>query len=395
MRILFTFTGGVGHFRPLLPLARAAAARGDAVMFSCQQAMMGFVTAAGFAAVDSGGKTIASPDFRGALQPTDRTREATVIRETFAGRVASERAARLRKIASDWQADVLVRDEVDFGAAVAAESLGLPHVCVIVLAAGAMITPDLISEPMNALRSDYGLPADPHLAMLHRYLTLAPLPPTYRSTDDPLPATARHIQPAALDRRAFVGRSSPATARTLDWLGQRPGRATVYITLGTIFHQESGDLLPRILAAVCDLDGNVVATVGSEIDPAELGPQPETVRIERFIPQEALLPHCDLVISHAGSGSVLGALAFGVPLVLLPIGADQPRNAARCHSLQVAEILDPITADDAAVSSAVSTVLTNPIYRNAAKQLRDEAAALPTADEAAQWIANLVDPILS
>ena len=181
--------------------------------------------------------------------------------------------------------------------------------------------------------------------------------------------------------------------RTLDWLEARPGRPAIYVTLGTIFHQESGDLFPRILAGLTGLDANIVVTVGREIDPTELGPQPEIVHIERFIPQDALLPHCDAVISHAGSGSVIGALAFGVPLVLLPMGADQPLNADRCDALGVAKVLDPITADTADVSAAVTSVLDNPAFRRAAGQLRDEAAAQPTADAAAAWVANLAaDP---
>ena len=55
-----------------------------------------------------------------------------------------------------------------------------------------------------------------------------------------------------------------------------------------------------------------------------LGAQPAHVRAERFVPQSEELPHCDLVISHGGSGSVLGALAHGLPQLLLPLGADQP-----------------------------------------------------------------------
>jgi UDP:flavonoid glycosyltransferase YjiC (YdhE family) len=393
VRILFTFTGGSGHFFPSVPVARAALAQGHEILFSCQEAMLGAVTAAGFRALESGGRTLTAPETRGPLLPADRTHEANVIRDFFAGRIARERADRLITLAADWRADVIVRDEIDFGAAVAAERLGVPHVCVIVLAAGGLIRPGLVAEPLNALRSEHGLPADPHLAMLHRYLTLVPIPPSYRTPEDPLPATARHIQSAALDKRSSADTPDQSTLRTLDWLAARPGRPTIYFTLGTIFHQESGDLFPRILAGLTGLDANIAVTVGHEIDPTELGPQPETVHIERFIPQDALLPHCDAVISHAGSGSVIGSLAFGVPLVLLPIGADQPLNADRCDALRVAKVLDPITADTAAVSAAMTSVLNDPPFRQAARQLQEEASAQPTADTAASWVARLTtDP---
>jgi UDP:flavonoid glycosyltransferase YjiC (YdhE family) len=108
-----------------------------------------------------------------------------------------------------------------------------------------------------------------------------------------------------------------------------------------------------------------------------LGRQPANVHIERFMPQAALLPHCDLVVSHAGSGSVLGALAHGLPMVLLPIGADQPLNAARCQALGVADVLGPLSAAPEMVRAAVTRVLADGGFREAAERIRDEIAALP------------------
>jgi UDP:flavonoid glycosyltransferase YjiC (YdhE family) len=84
-----------------------------------------------------------------------------------------------------------------------------------------------------------------------------------------------------------------------------------------------------------------------------------------------------VVVSHAGSGSVLGALAFGRPMVLLPIGADQPLNAERCVATGVAVALDPMRAAPDDVAAAVTTVLDDPGYGRRAYLLRDEIAALP------------------
>jgi UDP:flavonoid glycosyltransferase YjiC (YdhE family) len=90
-----------------------------------------------------------------------------------------------------------------------------------------------------------------------------------------------------------------------------------------------------------------------------------------------LLPHCAAVVSHGGSGSVIGALTHGLPMVLLPMGADQPLNAARCADLGIARALDAVEATPETVRAAVATVLTDPSYRRAAERLRDEIAALP------------------
>jgi UDP:flavonoid glycosyltransferase YjiC (YdhE family) len=389
MRLLFTFTGGSGHFLPAIPIARAAMAGGNTVAFSAQDRMLSAVEAAGFPAISSGGRTLADPSNRGPLQPVDRRHEERVIRDVFAGRIARERAARLLDVYGSWRPDVIVRDEVDFGAAVAAERLGIPHASIVVLAAGGLIRPDLVAEPLDALRIEHALPADPRLEMLYRHLTLVPVPPTYRTPSDPLPETARHIRPSVLDSTPMPAQPNVSTTQALDWLHERSRRPTVYFTLGTVFHQESGDLFSRVVAGLSELDANIIVTVGHEIDPVELGDQPANVRVDRFVRQEALLPHCDVVVSHAGSGSVIGALAFGVPLVLLPMGADQPLNADRCQALGVARVLDPITVSSNDVRLAVVDVLRAPNYRDAATRIQNETAELPTSSDAATWIEAL------
>ena len=134
---------------------------------------------------------------------------------------------------------------------------------------------------------------------------------------------------------------------------------------------------------------NLIITVGRDLDPDELGTQPANVHIERFMPQAALLPHCDLVVSHAGSGSVLGALAHGLPMVLIPIGADQPLNAARCQALGVAEVLDAMSATPEMVRAAVTRVLADVGSREAAERIRDEIAAMPGPEYAVTLLDRL------
>jgi MGT family glycosyltransferase len=155
------------------------------------------------------------------------------------------------------------------------------------------------------------------------------------------------------------------------------GAPTVYFTLGTVFNVESGDLFERVLAGLRGLPINVIATVGRQIDPEGFGPQPPHIHIERYIGQALILPRCDLVVSHGGSGSVIGALAHGLPSVLIPMGADQPLNAARCADLGVARMLDAVEASPESVREAVSAALADPGYREAAQRIQDEIAALP------------------
>jgi MGT family glycosyltransferase len=236
------------------------------------------------------------------------------------------------------------------------------------------VRPDLLLDTLNAVRSDVGLPPS---TTLHGRLVLSPAPPRFRDPAYPLPPGALSLRPH--DPGPRPGETIPP------WL-RRP---TVYVTLGTIFNMESGDLFPRVLAGVRDLDVDVLVTVGPHLSPTEFGPQPSNVHIEQWVSQSLVLPHCAAVVSHAGSGSTIGALAHGLPLVLLPLGADQPHNADRCTALGVGTTLDPSTATPSDITSAVHDVLTRPSYRECAQSLAADIAALPGPEHAIPALENL------
>jgi MGT family glycosyltransferase len=169
-----------------------------------------------------------------------------------------------------------------------------------------------------------------------------------------------------LPDNAFSFRQGPASPA-----GTTSHLPTVYFTLGTVFNTGSHDLFSRVLAGLRELPANVVVTVGERVDPAEFGPLPG------HIPQALLLPQCDLVVSHGGSGSVIRALAHGLPSVLLPLGADQPHNAQRCVELGTSRVLDPAIVTPEEVRTTVSAVLADEGYRRAAARIQDEINALP------------------
>jgi UDP:flavonoid glycosyltransferase YjiC (YdhE family) len=314
------------------------------------------------------------------MRELDPEREQREFRAGFAGRLARERAEEVRALCADWRPDVVACDETDFGAMLVAERLGLPYAGVCTTAPG-FIRRELLAEPLAALRAEHGLPPDPALTMLDRYLVLSPFPPSLR---DPGPAHCfRTVAGAGIAGRP-AGRVDGAAK-----VPRGGGSPTVYFTLGTVFNLESGDLFTRVLDGLRELDVDVVATVGRQIDPAELGPQPERVRVERYLPHSAVLPRCDAVVSHGGSGTVLGALAHGLPSVLLPLGADQPLNAARCEELGVALVLDAMRARSDDVREAVASVLRDPSYRTAAERVRDEIRGLPGPEHAVALLERL------
>jgi MGT family glycosyltransferase len=144
-----------------------------------------------------------------------------------------------------------------------------------------------------------------------------------------------------------------------------------------------------VLDGLRGLPFDVIATVGPHIDPAEFGKLPDRFELAEYVPQSDVLPRSDVVVSHGGSGSVLGALAHGLPQVLIPMGADQPANAKRCEELGLARVLDAVAATPEDVRDAVSTVLSNPTYRAAAVRLRDDIAALPGPEHAVALLERL------
>jgi UDP:flavonoid glycosyltransferase YjiC (YdhE family) len=367
MRILFTFIGGNGHFLPLVPVARAAETVDHVVAFACGPMMVPTVEAANFDVLQLG-EGSASPPGKRPLRPLDLAREYQEFRDRFARDGAEYRVPYVIDVCRKWQPDIIVCDETDFGSMIAAEVLDLPYTTVLVMAAGSFVQAEMIREVLNELRKKYALPSDPELNMLSRYLVLSPFPPRFRDPECPLPSTGYSFRPELAQK---------TDGKLLSWLSKRPDLPTVYFTLGTIFNLESGDLFERVLEGLCDLPVNVIVTVGPFFNDADLGAQPANVYIESYIPQDLILPHCDLVVSHGGSGSMSGVLLHGLPSVLIPMGADQPLNAARCQKLGMAQVLDPIETTPDSVRSAAADVLSDPGYRRRVEIIRDEFIALP------------------
>ncbi|MCL4262290.1 MAG: glycosyltransferase [Anaerolineae bacterium] len=378
MRILFTFIGGIGHFVPLVSVARTAVTMNHTITFGCGPGMVATVAAAGFTVFSLGTGAPGPPEKR-PLHPLDAAREDQEFRDRFARRGAQNRVPQTIALCQEWQPDLLVCDETDFGSMIAAEYLGLPYATVLVMAAGSFVRTEVVGEALNELRADYALPPDPRLEMLSRHLALSPFPPGFRDPAYPLPPTGFSFRPAP----------SP-NEKALAWLTSLPDQPTVYFTLGTVFNLESGDLFTRVLAGLRDLPVNVIVTVGPFLDPAELGPQPANVYIEQYIAQDLILPHCQLIVSHGGSGSVSGALLHGRPSLLIPMGADQLLNAARCQQLGLGKVLDPIEATSDSVQTAATELLADPGYQHAATRMRDEFRALPGPDDAVRLLEELV-----
>jgi UDP:flavonoid glycosyltransferase YjiC (YdhE family) len=362
MSVLASFVGGWGHAEPLIPVARLAVEHGHRVTFAGQSAVLPRLASLGFETVVVGPDTLSAT--RLPLVPVDREKERAVARDHFVGQFGALRAERLSQLIAETHPHVVVCDEVDAGAVVAAEVCGTPCVTVGVIAAGRVASHAVIGSAWDRLRDARGLPPDPHGARFGGTLRVTPAPASFRDPTIEPAFLLNHVRPPILDDIAPPPRS-------------QPGRRLVYATLGTVFDVESGDLFERLTKALSMLHADSVLTIGSNVRRSELPPVPNRVRIEPFVDQRELLSECAAVICHGGTGTTIGALSVGVPVVVLPMGADQPDNADRCEDLGVGIVLDPITASPTEIAGATRTLIDDERFAHAAAQLAAEAAAQP------------------
>jgi MGT family glycosyltransferase len=204
-----------------------------------------------------------------------------------------------------------------------------------------------------------------------RYLYVDPCPPALQNPEIADLLSVQRMRPAAGDTQ-IVERSE-----VFDLLPPGP---VVYVTLGTIWNTDL-DVFRLVIDALRD-HANVILTIGRLNDPADLDDQPDNVIVRNYIPQHELLPWCDAIVAHGGSGTVLGALAHGVPLLVVPQGADQWGNAVRVVDAGAGRQLVRDELTTAAVHDAVMALLTDPSYRRMATKVSDEIAAMPSATDA-------------
>ena len=165
-----------------------------------------------------------------------------------------------------------------------------------------------------------------------------------------------------------------------------PGRPLVVVSLGTTPMDEA-PVLERVLAALSTTPTSVVATVGPHVDPSTVA-APHNAAVTGYVRHAAVLPHAEVVVCHAGLGTVTNALSAGRPILCVPLGRDQHDNAARVEELG-AGISVPMDASAAVIADGVQRLLDEPRFRAAAEDVaRDIAAEAGNAVPALEELAN-------
>jgi UDP:flavonoid glycosyltransferase YjiC (YdhE family) len=386
VRALFTSTQGAGHFNPLVPFARAFERAGHEVMFAGAPALEGAAAAAGFRFWrfdPPPDDELGSIWGRVPELPPDEA-NVVVIGEIF-GRLNTEAALPgVRAAIDDWRPDVVLRDPNEYAGALAAELHGLPHVRVAI---SLMSTEELglgvARGPVDDIRRAEGLPPDPDAAALRDSPWLTTFP---RGLDEgAMPEVHRFHDPAWDEEPKELP----------DWWPGRADQPLVYVTFGSVAGQFP-QALPAYgvaLRAVAGLPVRVLLTVGRDLDVGALPEIPDNVHVEPWVPQQDVLAHAAAAVVHGGSGSTLGALAFGVPLVVIPLFADQPHNARRVAEVRAGLAVEPnreeIPATIPPLRAAIEQVLGDQTYGDRARALAAEVRAEAPVDEAVPLLQRL------
>ena len=392
---LFTHWEGGGNTPPMLAVVRRLLARGHAVRVlgdPCNQQEVE-ATGATFSSWTRAprrmDKSIESDPLRDweAASPIDmmrRLRDRLFIGPSL--RHAEDVIAELER----FPADVVVSSEMLFGAMAGAEAAG---VACVSLSANTYVFPRPGVPPFGP-----GLmPATGVLGRLRdrvitaillrmfasggafvetrRALGLAPVSHPF----DQLKSLARQLvlTSAAFDFQSsapppqlvYAGPELDDPAWASSWVSPwnaSDHRPLVLVGFGTTF-QNQLDVLRHVIDALRTLDVRAVVTTGPALDVTSLA-APGDVHVCASAPHSELLKEASVVITHCGHGTVIRALAAGVPLVCMPMGRDQNDNAARVVFHGVGTRLKPASAPKK-IAAAVRAILDDPGYRQRAKTL--------------------------
>ena len=359
-------------------------ARGCEVLWAIPADGVDHVERTGISAVATGPAGLPGPAEVRRLYPDLDALPSVEMPDVMFGRMFGAIAAPrilsdLVPVARDWRPDLVVADAAEFAGHIVAAELGIPSVTKgfgallperRVWAAGEEVAPLWRSRGLEPRA--YGGSYD------HLYLDI--YPPEFETQAAAHVPRRQLLRPVADD-----GFETSSLVRLPDAPTDTP---LVYVTMGTVFNNPG--VFQVVLGALCELDVRVLVTVGPEGDPAVVGPQPGRVRVERYVPQSLVLPHCHAVVSHAGSGTVLATALHGLPQLCLPQGADQFLNAAAVESANAGISLMPGDCNADAIRDAIARLLVERSFRDAAGCVSASIASMPSPDDVAAVLETLL-----
>lgn len=210
--------------------------------------------------------------------------------------------------------------------------------------------------------------------------TLSTLPPNWIPPDLAPRPPLHHFRQPPLDGASGDGAQAEP---------RRGDKPLVYATLGTVYWWDHA-LRTMLLDALSGIDADVLMTVGRRVDPARII-APPNVRIEQYVPQSLVLPQASAVVCHAGLGTMIGAIAAGLPMVLIDLGTDHAMNAARAADLGIATSFERGSVNAQGLRGAIEEILDSPGPTQRAQALAAEYQHLPPSTAAVEVLTTYVD----
>jgi UDP:flavonoid glycosyltransferase YjiC (YdhE family) len=234
-----------------------------------------------------------------------------------------------------------------------------------------------------------GIPTVSLGSTLHSFIQGTPLQGPSEACRLMLKFGYREFEPADdVPRHAFyVGPLRPTEDEVTPWRRHWPRRPLVVASLSTS-HQEQEAVLQRLCDVLGDMDVEALVTTGRGVDPAGLAAK-ENVIVLRHVAHEAVIGDTDLLITHAGHGTVMVGVTSGVPMLCLPMGRDQPLVAQRVADLGLGAVTDPNSSAEA-LETGIADLLSDKAVRHRSLAFSERLAGKTRPDYAADLVEGLL-----
>lgn len=375
MRVLFFGCPGFGHVVPQLPLARAMRERGDQVAFVAAASLGSLLEGEGIALLAAG------PEVPELVVELKRTTGVDILAAPPSAEVEAEIFAGARidlgyqdslAAARDFKPDLIVVDAMDYVGRIVAGALDVPHA---VIALGPAVRPESVAATdARSVVSHEARGLTPHQARWY----LDTCPPALQFDDFRAPAPRLTMRPEAYTG----GTAVPAP-------GESRVRPRVLVNFGTIF--VIPEVITPVVRALLTRDLDIRVTLGPMRNAEEFDVDSDRVEFVGFTPLAQLLSDVDAVVTVGGAGTILGALAHGLPMVLTPLAADQPLHAGRVAAAGAGIAFPVGEFKPDQVAEAVASILGTPGYKEAAQRIAAEIKAMASPAEVAAELAAAID----
>ena len=375
--ILWLNWSGGGNLPPSLGIARVLTERGHTVSFAGRPEMVGRVERAGLRAVE----------IKRAYEQADRYPANKWLPKAASYLTSPAVADEIAELLATEKPDLLIVDAMFPAALVEAKRSDVAtavmcHTCVYRMLEQWRQMLGLLANHRIEAGFD-PLPAGlDDLWMVHDKLIVTTL-------------KALDVAPAALANAHRVCHVGPVLERephmgsvTLPWSNE-DGKPLVLVSFSTMPEQGSVQKCQNAIDALSGLDIVGVLTTGDSLDPATLKPA-SNVAVYGNADHDELMRRAALVVTHGGHGTMMRALTYGLPMVVIPgLASDQPVNAAFIEACGVGRAL-PRDATAASIRDAVQSVLRDPVSKATARQFGEKLKGADGGAAAADEIETLL-----